>query len=143
MANYVLDTSAILALFKSEPGHEAVTDILRRAEDEPTDHVYVPFLALMEVEYQFIRDMTEDRVQYWLNVALNWPIEVVESTPEWRHRAAAVKAPGHVSLADSWVAALALIHDADLVHKDPEFENVPNLKHLKLPYDRDTRRTNR
>ena len=137
---YVLDTSAILASFKGERGFETVKAILREAERGQGTIVYVPFIAMMEVEYQFLREMSEDDVDYWLNVALNWPVELVESNPEWRHAAAQVKAPGKISLADAWVASLALLNDAELVHKDPEFEDVPNLKHLKLPYDRDVRR---
>jgi len=138
MADYVLDTSAILAAFRGEPGNEEVNRVLRVAEAGET-RVYVPFIALMEVEYQFLREMSEEDTEYWLGVALNWPIRVMESTPEWRHRAALVKAPGKVSLADAWVAALALELDAELVHKDPEFDAVDGLKAVKLPYDRDNR----
>jgi predicted nucleic acid-binding protein len=137
MANFVLDTSAILAAFRGEPGNEEVRRVLRAAEASGDTTIYVPFVALMEVEYQFLREMSEDDTEYWLNVALNWPIRVLESTPEWRHKAAQVKAPGKVSLADAWVAALALDLDAELVHKDPEFDRVDGLKALRLPYDRD------
>jgi predicted nucleic acid-binding protein len=50
---------------------------------------------------------------------------------------ARIKAWGRISLADAWVAALALLNDAELVHKDPEFDSVLGLRALKLPYDRD------
>ncbi|MGC2166104.1 MAG: hypothetical protein WA632_08835 [Gallionella sp.] len=37
-------------------------------------------------------------------------------------------------LADAWIAAAALELDATLVHKDPEFENLPGLRKERLPY---------
>ena len=135
MAVYVLDTSAILASFKAEPGFEEVSQILREANERDDVAIYIPFVALMEVEYQFLRLMEEPEVEYWMNVAMSWPVEILESTPEWRRAAAFVKAPGKISLGDAWVAGLALLLDAELVHKDPEFDAVVGLKAVRLPYD--------
>jgi len=45
-----------------------------------------------------------------------------------------VKAKTSLSVADAWIASLALLHQAELVHKDPEFESVPDLPMTKLPY---------
>ncbi len=135
MAVYVLDTSAILASFKAESGFEEVRRILREADERDDVTIYIPFVALMEVEYQFLRLIGEPEVEYWMNVAMSWPVQILESTPEWRRAAAFVKAPGKVSLADAWVASLALLLDAELVHKDPEFDTVEGLKALRLPYD--------
>jgi predicted nucleic acid-binding protein len=137
MAVYVLDTSAILASFKGEPGHEEVRRVLTDAGARSDTTVYLPFIALMEVEYQFIRVMSEREVDYWTNLAMSWPVRLVESTAEWRRMAALVKSPGKLSLADAWVASLALLNDAELVHKDPEFDTVSGLKALRLPYDRE------
>ena len=143
MAVYVLDTSAVLAMLRSEPGIEEVERLLEQAKEQPdVNSILLPFIALMEVEYQFWREMPERRVNYWTNVALGWPVVLRESTPEWRRAAALVKSRGRISLADSWVTALALLHDAELVHKDPEFDEVPGLKAIRLPYDRDLRRGN-
>ena len=94
---------------------------------------------MMEVEYQFRRDLEEGEVEYWLGVIMSWPAELIESYPNWRTRAAAVKVPGKLSVADAWVASLALVEDGNLIHKDPEFDAVFDLKHLRLPYDRDQR----
>jgi len=141
MAAYVLDTSAILASFKAEEGFEEVRRVLREAEEGDDALVYVPFVAIMEVEYQFLRAMSARDAEYWLNVALSWPVQVVESSPAWRHEASLVKVPGKISLADAWVASLALLLDAELVHKDPEFDAVDGLKALRLPYDGPRRRS--
>ena len=140
MADYVIDTSAILAVLKQEDGFEAAHALLRQAERPDTGvKVNVPFVALMEVEYQLLRELRQREVERWLNIVLAWPTEVVESNEAWRRVAAAIKSAGKVSFADALVAALALMRDATLVHKDPEFDGVNDLRHLRLPYDRDVR----
>jgi predicted nucleic acid-binding protein len=63
-----------------------------------------------------------------------WLAETVESTQAWREVAAVVKSRGKISVADAWVAGLALLMDAELVHKDPEFEAVSDLRVVQLPY---------
>jgi predicted nucleic acid-binding protein len=96
----------------------------------------------MEVEYKLLRELPAETSEQMATL-LNWPIQIVESTAIWRGAAARIKAPGKISFADAWVAALALLSDAELVHKDPEFDAVPSLKALRLPYDRDSARRNR
>ncbi len=59
---------------------------------------------------------------------------VRESTPEWRHEAARVKATSRLSLADAWVSSLAILYRGQLIHKDPEFDQVDGLEMLRLPY---------
>lgn len=49
-------------------------------------------------------------------------------------RAASVKATHALSVADAWIAATALELSATLVHKDPEFEQLPLLNEERLPY---------
>ena len=138
MADYVLDTSAILAVLHGEDGYESVEEILRGAAVDEAVTVRIPFLALMEVEYQLLRELSMNDAEHWLNLVVSWPVHVVESFLEWRHIAAAVKSQGKLSLADAWMAALALLNDATLVHKDPEFDLVEGPQVLRLPYDRDS-----
>lgn len=142
MPGYVLDTSALLTLFKAEPGAEVVMAILSgggRAGQvvhevtRPPD-VHIPFMALMEFEYHALRAYGvpgTERAKRALNA---WPVQVAESDPAWRHEAARLKAEGRLSLADAWIAALALLRNAELVHKDPEYERVEGLRELRLPY---------
>lgn len=137
MAGYVLDTSAVMALLLDEEGAEQVKELIYSPS-----RVRLPFIALMEVEYQLIR-LKPEVVDESLSFIDAWPIVVPESYLSWRRTAARVKSLGRLSVADAWMAALALIEDADLVHKDPEFDAVAGLKVFRLPYDRDTRRGNR
>lgn len=129
MAGFVLDTSAMITYLYDEDGADAVEGVMDSGDD-----VLAPFIAIMEVRYKLLRDFGSDRSSRFLDVLYGWPMRVVESSADWGQVAADVKVPGKVSLGDAWVAALALLEDATLVHKDPEFENVPDLKMLVLPY---------
>src|SRR5215207_3118456 len=100
---------------------------------EQPEPIYVPFIAMMEVQYKLMREFPQE-LDTRMALVASWPINVVESDPQWRELAAIVKAPGRISTADAWAAALALQNDAVLVHKDPEFEKVADLQELRLPY---------
>ncbi len=130
-ADVVLDTSAILALLQGEPGADRVLELLGQARRRRL-RLHTGFLCLMEVEYGVMRRLGDSFAERTMATVLSWPISVRESTPDWRHSAAAVKARGGLSLADSWIAALAISLDADLVHKDREFDAVPGLRSAHL-----------
>jgi predicted nucleic acid-binding protein len=137
MAIFVLDTSAIMCLLFQEEGADLVVEILdaagnRGVQDETL--VLVPFIALMETEYWLRRRLPAREVETTLLLVESWPIQVMESTPEWRHEAARIKAAVSLSVADAWIASLATLHQGELIHKDPEFEGV---KMLGLPRRRD------
>jgi predicted nucleic acid-binding protein len=128
LADYVLDTSAVMTVLEAEDGQQTVRELIDGGAD-----CTLPFIVIMEVEYKLLAKKV-DRVDDALNLVWNWPVSIVESDASWGRIAAQVKAQGGLSVADSWIASLALIQDATLVHKDPEFEPVNGLKHLKLPY---------
>ena len=64
---------------------------------------------------------------------LTLPITWIHESEQLLNKAAEVKALHRLSLADAWIAACALLHDAELVHKDPEFDAVA-AQQLLLPY---------
>jgi predicted nucleic acid-binding protein len=130
---FVLDTSAILTVLNQEDGLETVISLLDKAK-EGQIVVYLPFMALMELEYLLLRTISAEETRYLLALVKAWTVQVVESDEDWRHQAAAVKAQTPLSVADAWNASLALLRDAQLVHKDPEYERVPHLPVLPLPY---------
>ncbi|HEY0513231.1 MAG TPA: PIN domain-containing protein [Thermoanaerobaculia bacterium] len=133
MTDYVLDTSALLALFKDEEGAQEVEEILDTCKGGKSK-VYLPFMSIMEFDYQVLRSRGRTAVDGALRMIQAWPIETVESNPEWGRKAAWVKSRAGLSVADAWNAALALLLGAELVHKDPEFDQVHSLKHRRLPY---------
>ena len=120
-----------MAVLEDEPQAPAVMEILDDATRGGTA-VFLPFIALMEVEYVLMRRVQPDRVTAALSALDGWPAGVVESTASWRRQAAVLKASGGLSLADAWIASLAVMLDASLVHKDPEFDAVPELRSERL-----------
>ena len=137
MAGYVLDTSAVMAILVDEEGAAAVRDVIYGR-----DRVRLPFIVLMEVECKFLQRKPE-AAEESMSILEGWPVDIAESYYGWRRRAAQVKAEGQLSFADAWIASLALLNDAQLVHKDPEFDAISDLKHLRLPYAPAKRRRRR
>jgi ribonuclease VapC len=64
---------------------------------------------------------------------LSLPLIVVHEDAALLEKAAEIKATHRLSLADAWIAALATLLRATLVHKDPEFEPLDIPQH-RLPY---------
>ena len=122
---FVLDTSAVMRLLLDESGADEVQRIL-----EGDESVALPFMTLMEVHYVLLRRLTPARVDQLVTMLRASPAEVVESDSVWGKMAAQVKTRGGLSLADAWMAALALLRGASLMHRDPEFDGVPGLKQL-------------
>jgi predicted nucleic acid-binding protein len=133
MSGFLLDTSALLTLRDNEPGAEQVSQLLLQAQNGGLP-CYGCFMTLMEVFYRVWKDEGESagRVAYADCQAL--PIDWLHESPELLIRAASVKAAHPLSLADAWIAAAALENGVTLVHKDPEFENLPGLLEERLPY---------
>jgi len=133
MNTYLLDTSALLALRDDEPGAERVSALLEAAaRGELSCHGC--FMSQMELLYRVWKDEGEEAGRSAYTLCLRLPITWLHESPELLERAAAVKACFPLSLADAWIAAAAIQLDAVLVHKDPEFENVADLKQESLPY---------
>jgi predicted nucleic acid-binding protein len=133
MPIFVLDTSAILTILNREEGLNIVLSLLDRAKDNQVA-IYIPFIGMMELEYLLLRKISPEETMAILTFVRAWPVQIIESTEEWRHQAATIKAHTPLSLADAWIASLALLSHAELVHKDPEYEQVAGLQMLKLPY---------
>jgi predicted nucleic acid-binding protein len=125
----------VFAVLYDEEGREVVQSLLQTARREGNGAgaaaLHLPFIVLMELEYKLLRH-SERVAEHSLALVLNWPVTVQESSPQWRSEAARIKASARVSVADAWIAGLALLLDAELVHKDPEFDAVPELRALRL-----------
>jgi predicted nucleic acid-binding protein len=121
MKRYVLDTSALLTLRDDEPGADRVAELLQNAASEKV-RCYGCFISLMEVLYRVWRDESEDQGRLAYQQCLRLPMIWVRDSDSLLLRAAELKAKHPLSLADAWIAACALEHNAILVHKDPEFQ---------------------
>lgn len=133
MKAYVLDNSALLTLRSDEAGAERVQVLL---DDAASDEVicYACFMSLMEVLYRVWKNEGEAAGRAAYQQCVGLPVVWIHESTELLERAAQVKATYPLSVADVWIAATALELNATLVHKDPEFENLPGLLEERLPY---------
>ena len=125
----VLDSHALLALLRDEPGGETVIQILERARqrEEP---VHMTEVNYAEVQY-IIRRKEGDAA--WAAVANELkaaPIEFHPVTRRLSDLAADFKVRYKISLADACAAALAKERNTALLTGDPEFK--PLEKEIKI-----------
>lgn len=124
---YVLDTSALVSYFKAEPLGAEVRDMLRQPAN-----VVLPFMTIMEAQYVLVRTFPPPLVEQFVATLRGLGSPIVESYPDWGAAAARLKTRGRLSLADAWIASLAIMHDGELVHNDPEFDQVEGLRSYSL-----------
>ena len=132
--NVLLDTSAILTFLCAEEGAADVEKLLRAAARGSLT-VYASFATVAELFSAAMKREGRERAEYYLSVVKAWPVTWVQSDEALCVSAGALKGSHKMSLADAFIAATALRHDAVLVHKDPEFEALKTVvrQHV-LPY---------
>ena len=118
---YVLDTSAILAFLGGEQGADSVERLLRAARAGRIQ-VLICSISLMEVFYTALRAKGEDEAVRLLALVRAWPLEWVYPDEKALLQAGRLKASYRLSVADALIAAVARLHHAKLVNKDPELE---------------------
>ena len=128
-APVVLDSHALLALLRDEPGAEQVAAILEKAgqRDQP---VHMTEVNYAEVHYIVRR---KDGDMAWQTIAAGLTAAPIEFHPADRRLAdlaADFKARFKLSLADAFAAALAKEKKAELVTGDPEFKQLE--KQIKI-----------
>ena len=134
MTTDVFDTEPLIAYLYDEPGASDVTERLAAVQDDDTSAA-IAHATATELVYKVARLETDDPNhaapdEEHLAVGENdlhafRGFGVTVETPSWR-TVAEVKAPGGLSLGDSYAVALAVEQDATLVvGADPEFASVP------------------
>jgi predicted nucleic acid-binding protein len=118
---YALDTSAILAFLGGEQGADRIGRLLRGAR-AGRFRVLACSITLMEVFYTAMRVKGEDEAVRLLALVKAWPLEWVYPDEEVLLQAGRLKASYRLSVADALIAAVARLHHAKLVHKDPELD---------------------
>ncbi|MEX2153848.1 MAG: PIN domain-containing protein [Gemmatimonadaceae bacterium] len=119
----VLDTTALLALRGNEAGADHVERILDGAK-RGRGRVLLSFMTRMELLYLIQREEGEEPAQEALRLVDSFHVDWISCEPDILKSAAMLKARAGLSVADSWIAATALVHDAVLVHRDPEFAQL-------------------
>lgn len=133
MPEYVLDTSALLGYVLDEEGSDRIEEILEELRRSGAVAA-LSFMSAMEIEYRLVRDYPAQTVSQTLLLLASSPLLVYESDLATRREAARIKSRYRLSVADAWIAALALTRGATLVHKDPEFDQIGELVAERLPY---------
>ena len=128
-AAQVLDSHALLALLRDEPGAEVVATILEKAgqRDQP---VHMTEVNYAEVQYTIRR---KDGDAAWQTIAgelVAAPIQFHPADRRLADLAADFKTRFKMSLADAFAAALAKEKKAELVTGDPEFKALE--KEIKI-----------
>ncbi|MSU24789.1 MAG: PIN domain-containing protein [Opitutus sp.] len=127
----VLDSHALLAFLRGEPGVEQIAALLEKASvrDIPLHMTEVNYA---EVKYSVVR---KDGANRWEEIARELPTLPIEFHPADRRLAdlaADFKARFKLSLADAFAAALAKEKKAELVTGDLEFK--PLEKEIKITW---------
>jgi len=129
---HLLDTTALLAHFLDENGAEQVDELLALGPDQ------IALAAPSWVEFHTrLRELVPDSEfrktafdQYTTSLTCLLPLDAAAATAAIRLRESS---PGRLPLADALIAGSALAADLILVHRDPHFDPVPDLKTLRLP----------
>lgn len=129
MPGKVLDSFALIAYFRDEPGAELVESLLVTAgkKDSP---LHMTDVNYAEVKYSI---MKKDGAEAWEEVAKvlqGLPIDFHSTNRALADTAANFKARHKISLADAFAAALANEKKAELVTGDPEFKALE--KEIKI-----------
>ena len=129
----VLDSFALIAYFRDEPGAETMEDLLVSAgksagkKDSP---LLMSDVNYAEVKYSIVK---KDGAEAWAEAAKvlqGLPIDFQSTTRALADTAADFKARFKISLADAFAAALAKEGKSELVTGDPEFK--PLEKEIKI-----------
>jgi predicted nucleic acid-binding protein len=131
--SFVLDTSAILALWNEEDGASAVEKILRDRHQQRT--VFISFMTFMECRSRLWKDQGKSAADELFRTLSLLPATRVDIDDALLMTASELKAQYRISVADSWIIATAISRNATLVHKDPEFDALSDRVAMKaLPY---------
>ena len=131
MPTKVLDSFALIAYFRDEPGAEAMESLLVTAakKDSP---LHMTDVNYAEVKYSIVK---KDGAEAWTEAAKilqGLPIDFHSTSRALADTAADFKARFKISLADAFAAALAEEKKAELVTGDPEFKALE--KEIKIAW---------
>lgn len=130
-SSIVLDSFALLAFLKKEPGSAEIVELFDRAANDEVE-LAASVVNLAEVWYQLARTQSEQVADEKMVELIHLGLQIVDADWPLARQAAQYKARGGISLADCFAAALAKIRDTALVTGDPEFETLK--KEIKIQW---------
>lgn len=121
---YVLDSYAVIAYLRDEPGADRVEKILKEAKRDEAD-VYMHLVNLGEVYYTVFRKEGEALANLVYARVRSYPIEFVDDLSEdLLLSAARVKATYSIAYANAFSVATAIKRKGTLVSGDPELKQL-------------------
>ena len=137
---YVFDTSALVALTDQEEGADTVEKLLEAARGNECQ-LEVCAISLMELYYVALQEKDEDEATKLVALVKSWPVTWIYPDERTWLQAGKIKATYRLSVADAVIAAVAKLHKATLVHKDPELAALAAEVSLQtLPFKQKTTR---
>ena len=92
-------------------------------------------MSFMECRYRVWKGKGQSAADEIFRALSLLPVNRVDVDDALLSAASELKAKHHISVADSWIIATAIVHNAVLVHKDPEFDALSGQVAMKrLPY---------
>ena len=123
---FVLDSFALLALFRAETGGPRVRELVNEAIAE-TISLSITSVNLGEVFYRTIRERGLEQAHEMLARVRELSVDIVDVDDKLALMAGALKAASGIGYADCFAAALAQRLDAPVVTGDPDFRQVEHL----------------
>lgn len=120
---YILDASAILALFQQAQGFARINRLMK-------DALVVKHSIMMsainwgEAYAVVLCDRGESSAQQAKMSLAGLPVQLISATPDMAIEAARIKVHFQLSYADSFAAALAIANHATLVTGDSDFQKI-------------------
>lgn len=130
---FLLDTSALFAYFTGEAGAARVREIIQLGE-KGTAQIFIPFVVMAEVYYISFQEEGEEIADLRYVALRESSATLLGSISEpFIITAAKYKASYTLSLADALIASYAFHEKAVLVHKDPEYIPLRDIRQELLP----------
>ena len=129
----VLDSFALIAYFRDEPGAETMENMLVTASKKDTP-LHMTDVNYAEVKYSIVKKVGAEAWEDAAKILQGLPIDFHSTSRALADVAADLKARFKMSLADAFAAALAMEKKAELVTGDAEFkplEKEININWLK------------
>jgi ribonuclease VapC len=133
MANYVLDSFALLAFFRDESGADIVEQLLNDAAEDKHE-LFITTVNAGEVFYMSHRKDGAIKAAFVWEAMKKFPLHFIEIDLEFSLEAAKIKASHKLSFADAFAAALTIQKKGTLVTGDDEFEALIGQAGFKVKY---------
>jgi len=121
---YLLDTSALLAHYRNEPGADRIQEIFENEESE----VYISSLSIAEFARSMRNlgaDTADARTAALEYAGLCSQVRNIDTAVAVRAYEIAAESETRLPLIDALIASCASTTGTILVHKDPHFDAIP------------------